>query len=150
MQFSFDLISDINKVNPKAWDCQPTSMYCVVAGNVHHDRIQLKHNLEKLAKKGQFPEINEISGKTHLPTDTKRVLSAQNASPDVDKKIQKMGPAQKSKFQSSKNPKFGEPAQKTKIEVKAEYWIWDFGYFAKFRFEEFGIFVFLVFWEIPK
>ena len=60
MQFSFDLISDINKVNPNAWDCQPTSLYCVVAGNVHHDRLQLKHTLEKVAT--QYSTVMYIDG----------------------------------------------------------------------------------------
>ena len=83
MQFSFDLISDINKVNPNAWDCQPTSLYCVVAGNVHHDRLQLKHTLEKVATQystvmyidGHLDHVNHIHDLDTSCLDLKRELS---------------------------------------------------------------------------
>jgi len=51
--FSFDLISDlhVNDFEEFTWDGQPTSLYCVVAGDVARDRQQLIDCLKHLAAK---------------------------------------------------------------------------------------------------
>ena len=63
MQFSFDLISDISQVSETAWDNQPSSLYCVVAGNISPDRTVLKHTLEKIATydKREHPPLSRIN-----------------------------------------------------------------------------------------
>ena len=83
MQFSFDLISDISQVSETAWDNQPSSLYCVVAGNISPDRAVLKHTLVKIATQystviyidGWMDHLNYVSDLPQSILDLKRLIS---------------------------------------------------------------------------
>ena len=50
MQMAFDLISDLNIIHSLDWEGQPTSLSCVVAGNISQDRHVLLETVEHLSK----------------------------------------------------------------------------------------------------
>ena len=60
MEFSFDLISDLNIVHSLNWSSQPTSLLCVVAGNLAQDRSVLLESLKHLGK--QYQSVFYIDG----------------------------------------------------------------------------------------
>ena len=60
MQITFDLISDLNIIYDLDWEGQPTSLYCVVAGNISRDRNVLLETLEHLGK--QYKTVFYIDG----------------------------------------------------------------------------------------
>lgn len=60
MQLAFDLISDLNIIYDLNWEGQPTSLSCVVAGNVSRDRNVLFETLEHLGQ--QYKHVFYIDG----------------------------------------------------------------------------------------
>jgi len=50
METSFDLISDLNIVDPLDWEGQPESLMCIVAGNISPDREVLVDTLKHLSQ----------------------------------------------------------------------------------------------------
>ncbi len=50
MEFSFDLISDLNIIHSLNWSGQPTSLLCVVAGNLAQVRSVLFESLKNVGK----------------------------------------------------------------------------------------------------
>ena len=60
MQITFDLISDLNIIYDFDWEGQPTSLYCVVAGNVSRDRNVLFETLKHLGN--QYKTVFYIDG----------------------------------------------------------------------------------------
>lgn len=62
MDFAFDLISDLHVETWDSfdWDSQPTSPYCVVAGDVGRDWEQIRETLEHLGK--QYAGVFYIDG----------------------------------------------------------------------------------------
>ena len=69
MQFSIDLISDLN-LNKESFDWigKPTSLFCLVAGNVSSDRTILLETLQHLGR--QYHQVFFIDG----PHDMKREI----------------------------------------------------------------------------
>lgn len=60
MQIAFDLISDIHSIDDFDWTGQPTSLNCVVAGNVSEDRLVLLDRLEHLTT--QYKSVFYVDG----------------------------------------------------------------------------------------
>jgi predicted phosphohydrolase len=62
--FSFDLISDLHvgDLDEFDWEGQPTSLYCIVAGDLAKDRAQLLDCLEHLGKR--YKQVFYIDGNT--------------------------------------------------------------------------------------
>lgn len=50
METSFDLISDLNIIDPLDWEGQPESLMCIVAGNISPDRAVLIDTLKHLSQ----------------------------------------------------------------------------------------------------
>ena len=68
MQIAFDLISDLNIIDEFDWEGQPTSLNCVIAGNISEDRNTLLSTLEKLGKcyKSVFYIDGSLDHRHHL------------------------------------------------------------------------------------
>ena len=49
-QLGFDLINDLNIIYDLDWEGQPTSLSCVVAGNISQDRNVLLETLKHLSQ----------------------------------------------------------------------------------------------------
>ncbi len=60
MEFTFDLISDLNIIDQLDWDNQPTSLFCVVAGNISVDRTILLDTLTHLST--HYKQVFYIDG----------------------------------------------------------------------------------------
>jgi len=86
MQITFDLISDLNIIYDLNWEGQPTSLYCVVAGNISRDRNVLLETLKHLGK--QYKTVFYIDGSL----DHRDHLSDMNESyKELKKQISRMG-----------------------------------------------------------
>lgn len=60
MKIAFDLISDLNIIDSFNWEGQPTSLNCVVAGNVAREHDTVFRTLEHLGK--QYKSVFYIDG----------------------------------------------------------------------------------------
>jgi hypothetical protein len=71
MTFAFDLISDLHVETWDSfnWTGQPTSPYCVVAGDVSRDHVQVAQTLEHLNEFGDY-----VHDYTPRPNITPRMI----------------------------------------------------------------------------